>query len=147
MYPGTIELSKTIFGTGDVKTALIDLRDIGKFVARIISDDNTLDKYVFCWAEQYTQKEVIALAECIVGKPIPTKIMSAETLLAAISAYSPGSLERIYFQLFNSLFVRGDNTIENAKKEEYGSALDARELYPDLKPRSLEAFSEEFYSE
>jgi len=147
LYPGTIELSKTIFGTGNVKTALTDLRDVGKFVARIISDDRTLNKYVFCWAEQYTQKEIIALAERIVGRPIPTKDMSAETVLSVIDNYAPGSMERIYFQLFNSLFVREDNTVENAKKEEYGGALDARELYPDLKPRSLEAFADEFYSE
>ena len=44
-----------------------------------------------------------------------------------------------------SMWVRGDNTIENAKKAEYGSALDARELYPDLKPKSLEEYYREVY--
>lgn len=44
------------------------------------------------------------------------------------------------------MYVRGDNTVENSKKEEYGGALDAKELYPDIKLRSLEAYAEEFYS-
>lgn len=146
-YPGTAELSKLIFGTGDVKFAVTDNRDIGKFVARIISDDRTLNKYVFCWGEEYTQKEVFALAERILGRPIPTGQMPAEDVAATIRGLAPGSIEQSYFQYFYSLFVRGDNTVENAKKEEYGSALDARVLYPDLKPRSLEAFAIEYYSE
>lgn len=46
-----------------------------------------------------------------------------------------------------SLWIR-DNTVENAKKEEYGGALDARELYPELTKElnSLEAFAKDFYS-
>ncbi len=35
--------------------------------------------------------------------------------------------------------------MENAKKPEYGSALDARELYPDLKPKSFEEYIKEIY--
>ena len=42
-----------------------------------------------------------------------------------------------------SMFVRGDNTVEHAKSL---GALDARELYPDLKPASLEEFAKVFYS-
>jgi hypothetical protein len=35
-----------------------------------------------------------------------------------------------------SMFIRGDNSLENAK---YLGYLDARELYPDFKPRKFEA--------
>lgn len=146
-YPGLADLSKTIYGTGDVKSATTDYRDIGKYVARIISDDRTLNKYIFCWGDEYTQNEIFALAERIVGKPISAKKVTEDALSTIISGLAPGSLEENYFQYVHSLFVRGDNTIENAKKEEYGAALDARELYPDLKPRSLEAFAKEYYSE
>ena len=44
-----------------------------------------------------------------------------------------------------SIWFRGDNTMENAKREEYGSALDARELYPDVKVKKLEEYAKEFY--
>lgn len=45
-----------------------------------------------------------------------------------------------------SLCIRGDNVIENAKKPEYGSALDARELYPDIEVKKLEDYARENYS-
>jgi hypothetical protein len=38
------------------------------------------------------------------------------------------------------MFIRGDNTLANAK---YLGYLDARELYPDFKPRTLEGYVEE----
>ena len=43
------------------------------------------------------------------------------------------------------MWLRGDNTIEKAKRPEYGDALDARELYPDLKLRRLEDFAKDLY--
>ena len=58
-------------------------------------------------------------------------------------------IDRIHYDYWYSLWVRGDNTVENAKKGEYGaSALDARELYPDLgkELRSLEEYARELYS-
>lgn len=50
-----------------------------------------------------------------------------------------------WFEYQYSLWFRGDNVVENAKKPEYGNALDARELYPDLKLRTLEAWAHELY--
>jgi len=49
-------------------------------------------------------------------------------------------------EYMNSMFIRGDNTVENAKRPEYGSALDARELYPHIKVLSLEEFTKQLYS-
>ena len=40
--------------------------------------------------------------------------------------------------------VFGENTLENARKLGY---LDARELYPDIEPFSLEEAAKEFYSQ
>lgn len=145
-FPGFADLTKTAFGTGDVKCTLTDYSDIGKFVAHIIADDRTLKKYVFCWGDEYTQIEIFALAENLVGSPIPTKSMFTESLSSMISGFATGSFEESYFQYVYSLFVRGDNTVENAKKAEYGAALDARELYPNLKPKSLEDFAKEYYA-
>jgi hypothetical protein len=43
-----------------------------------------------------------------------------------------------------SIYIRGDNTIANAKK---AGALDVRELYPDMSPKLLEDFAKEFYGQ
>ena len=44
----------------------------------------------------------------------------------------PHPIEELFLEYAYSLWIRGDNTVENAKKLEYGGALDARELYPEL---------------
>jgi len=44
-----------------------------------------------------------------------------------------------------SLYIRGDNTMENAKKPEYGGALDARELYPNLKIMTIKEVAKALY--
>lgn len=43
-----------------------------------------------------------------------------------------GSLLVIFWEHANSMFVRGDNSLQSAKKSEYGGALNAKELYPDI---------------
>lgn len=48
------------------------------------------------------------------------------------------------YEYAHSLYLRGDNTLENAKAH---GALDARELYPDFKPVTLTQHAEEFYSQ
>lgn len=55
-------------------------------------------------------------------------------------------LQKSGMQYFNSMWIRGDNTVANAKTPEYGSALDARELYPDLKPKALEEYVREIFT-
>ena len=51
----------------------------------------------------------------------------------------------VLWEYCNSMFVRGDNTAANAAKAEYGSALNARELYPDFKHRTYAQFVDAFY--
>lgn len=60
----------TISGDGNIKTALTDLRDIGPYVGRVISDDRTLNKYVFCYGELLSQEEVFARLEELSGETI-----------------------------------------------------------------------------
>jgi hypothetical protein len=43
----------------------------------------------------------------------------------------------------HSLYLCGDNTLENAKAD---GALDARALYPDYKPDTLEEYAKKFYT-
>ncbi|EJD05566.1 NAD-binding protein [Fomitiporia mediterranea MF3/22] len=145
--PGLSEFLRTFFGEGNVKCAITDRRDIGKFVARILADERTLNHYVFCWTQQATQSEAFALAERVSGRKVDRINVSAEQLAQRLENAS-GHIERIILGYADSVWIRGDNTIENAKKEEYGGALDARELYPDLgkELRSLESWAREIYS-
>lgn len=48
-----------------------------------------------------------------------------------------------YYEYVYSMYVCGDNTLEKAKAD---GALDARELYPDFKPQSLEQSAKQFYT-
>ena len=50
-----------------------------------------------------------------------------------------------WYEYTYSLWVRGDNIVEKAKKPEFGNALDAKELYPDLKLRRLEDDAKQVY--
>ena len=47
----------------------------------------------------------------------------------------------LWFSLLKSLYIRGDNTVEKAVA---AGALDARQLYPDYEPTSLEQIIREF---
>ncbi|KAL5533672.1 hypothetical protein ACEPAG_132 [Sanghuangporus baumii] len=140
-------VSKSCVGSGDVKCAVTDRRDIGKFVARIIADDRTLNQYVFCWTEESTLNEIVALAERVSGRKLNFEHISADEMEQKILK-GVSDLERIVVEYSYSIWVRGDNTVENAKKAEYGGALDARELYPDIgkELRTMEDFAKEYYS-
>jgi hypothetical protein len=46
-------------------------------------------------------------------------------------------------EYLRSLYFRGDNTLANAKK--YG-ALDALELYPEVKVHTMREYAQEYYS-
>ncbi|KAL5495816.1 hypothetical protein ACEPAI_1280 [Sanghuangporus weigelae] len=142
-YPRLIRTYGSRFGTGDVKCAVTDSRDIGKFVARIIVDERTLNRYVFCWVQEVTQNELFAIAERVFGHKIDIGTFSEEERLDLL--HHGADTERNSADYVYSLWIRGDNTVENAKKEEYGGALDAKELYPDLgeELRTLEDYAKE----
>ncbi|TDL19862.1 NAD-P-binding protein [Rickenella mellea] len=133
IYPGQIADFAKIYGGGEVKIAVTDLRDIGPFVARIIDDPRTLNHYE------------IDIAEKARGVKIETTIVSPADAEKA-SARAAGGLLQLLLEYIYSWWVRGDNVIENAKKPEYGGALDARELYPDIKPRKVADFARSFYA-
>ena len=56
-----------------MKTALTDLRDIGPYVAKIIMDARTENKYVFCYGELLSQEELFAKMEELSGEKIERK--------------------------------------------------------------------------
>lgn len=52
-----------IVGDGTTPTATTDLRDVGRYVARIIVDDRTLNKMVFAYNTVVTQNQIYDLLE------------------------------------------------------------------------------------
>lgn len=61
-------------GTGDVKVAFTSRIDIGRFVARIIADPRTLNKSVFCHADEVTLNEVYDVANKISGEDLKSTV-------------------------------------------------------------------------
>ncbi|KAK4627102.1 Asnovolin J 5',6'-dehydrogenase nvfM [Fulvia fulva] len=117
-----------IAGTGNVPSALTDLRDIGRYVARIIVDDRTLNRYVFVYNEMWSQNEVWDLFEKESGEKVERHYVSEEELVARVESYSL------------SQNIRGENTPEFAKSLGY---LTSKELYPELEFKGLEVFAKE----
>jgi nucleoside-diphosphate-sugar epimerase len=60
----------TIHGDGNAPNILTDLRDIGRFVARIISDERTLNKYVYTCGDVLTENEIFTIVEELSGEKI-----------------------------------------------------------------------------
>jgi hypothetical protein len=53
---------RRLYAGGKYKVALTDVNRIGDYVARIIEDPRTLNKYVFIWEDEKTQKEALEIA-------------------------------------------------------------------------------------
>ncbi|KAF2218828.1 hypothetical protein BDZ85DRAFT_285974 [Elsinoe ampelina] len=59
-----------IAGDGNTPTVLTELRDIGRYTARIIRDPRTLNKMVFVYTKVYTQNEVRDKVEKLTGETV-----------------------------------------------------------------------------
>ena len=135
-----------IVGTGTVPSAYTDLSDVGRFLARVVLDPRTLNKMVFAYSEVKTQNEVYDLLERVSGETIPRNYLSEETITTTVASLdlppmgSPESYKLTQFQYWHSWGLRGDNTPEFAR---YLGYLDARELYPDFEPRTLELYAKD----
>lgn len=55
-------------GNGDKKFLLTDLDHVGPFVARIVVDERTINKYVIIWEDELTQQQAKSIAEKYSGE-------------------------------------------------------------------------------
>jgi hypothetical protein len=78
-YASLLIPNTTILGDPDMKTALTDLRDVGPYVARIITDDRTVNKYVFCYGELLSQEERFVKMEELSEEKIERKHVRVQT--------------------------------------------------------------------
>lgn len=134
-----------IFGTGEQPSALTDLRDIGRYVARIVLDERTINKYVFCYNEMYSQLDTYAIMERLSGETLARNFVSREEMETDIAEalplfqqvqgdkWAPEAMilgfDVVARQYALSWGVRGDNTPEVAKKLGY---VTSKELWPEM---------------
>ncbi|KAF9635124.1 hypothetical protein BFW01_g6019 [Lasiodiplodia theobromae] len=134
-------------GNGDVPTAVTATEDVGRFVARVIVDERTLNKMVFVYGEVVTPNQAYELMERLSGEKIERRYLDGPEIMAEIpdvkEALANGSADMLailkhhVLQYYYSIGVRRDNNPEYA---EYLGYLDGKKLYPDLKGVSLEEF-------
>ncbi|TRM68620.1 hypothetical protein BD626DRAFT_394932 [Schizophyllum amplum] len=144
------DVSFRFLGSGTVPTAGTDLHHIGDYVALILADARTLNQTVFVWEDHVTEADLFRIAEekCGDGEglrkltvKVPESQIEAD-VQAAIAGGEAALGMRYLLEYAQSLFVRGDNTRDNAVR---GGALDARELYPEYKSRTVAEFAETYY--
>ena len=71
-----------IVGDGNTPMGLTDLRDIGRYVARIIDDERTLNKMVYAYNTVKTQNEIYDLLEEISEEKIQRNYVSSLDVVA-----------------------------------------------------------------
>ncbi|RSL87592.1 hypothetical protein BHE90_003894 [Fusarium euwallaceae] len=133
-----METSDGIAVDGNVPVAFTDMRDIGLYTARIISDPRTLNRMVFAYNQVLTFNEMYDIAERVPAEEIQAQVREMEAKDPA-----PDSVDFItltQMQYWNSCCVRGDNTPENAQ---YLGYLLAKDLYPEFVGTSLETYARE----
>ncbi|KAF9262029.1 NAD-P-binding protein [Marasmius fiardii PR-910] len=135
-----IPSQKEFFGSGKLKSTYTSLEGVGDFVARIISDPRTINQTVQTWDVELTLDEIWATAETVSGKSFGGHPrVPAEEVESRIRD-RPADI--IINEYMRNVFIRGENTVENAVE---AGALDARALYPDYVPPVLEEFAKQFY--
>ncbi|GKT44498.1 isoflavone reductase-like protein [Colletotrichum spaethianum] len=132
-----------IAGDGTVLSGMTDLRDIGKYVARIVADPRTLNHKVFAYTELWSQNDVYNLFEKLSGEKIQRKYLSADEIESRLEE-AKGDKANIHklsvTQYQKSWGLRGDNIPEYARYLGYQIGKD---LYPDLMGNSFENFCKE----
>ena len=56
-------MPNTLYNSGDQANLLTDLRNIGKWVARIVADDRTLNRSVIVWEDVVPQARAFEIAD------------------------------------------------------------------------------------
>ncbi|KAL2843377.1 NAD(P)-binding protein [Aspergillus pseudoustus] len=126
-----------LVGRGQTPCATTAIQGIGRFVASIIVDPRTLNKYVFAYGEHVTQSQYIALARDITGEDIPYIPVSKEKVVHL--AHQPESegftvWQKVIVQYLYNNWVKCDTETSYAQ---YLGYLDAHDLYPELEVKLL----------
>ncbi|EHA51696.1 isoflavone reductase [Pyricularia oryzae 70-15] len=142
--------TEAFVGDGETPSAMIDKDDVGRYVARIITDPRTLNRSVFAYGEVTSQKTILAELKAATGREVPWHSISVAGLEARLAELrsslsadptSPKTtLDLAMTQYLYSRMVRGDNAPDRAQ---YLGYLDAKALYPDFEFKSLRHYIKE----
>ncbi|KAM0321855.1 hypothetical protein ACHAQA_009860 [Verticillium albo-atrum] len=132
-------------GKGNVRIATVDMRDIGRLVARIIVDPRTLNKFVYAYTEAKTLNEIIDLLKSVSGEDpalprvsaekIHSDLKAAQEALKANPADESAGMAVVLNQYFHSWALRGDASPESAA---YLGYIETKTLYPDFEGTTIE---------
>lgn len=76
----SIYIDHRIVGDGNQKFALIDLPDVGKYVAQIVADPRTINKHVFAYTDVLSMNEMWDTMASVSGEePIRDYVCEAES--------------------------------------------------------------------
>lgn len=171
-YDGHIFIPKNeVYAGGELKTLLGDKRDIGRWVGRIITDERTVNKYIYACSDALSQRDVIKIVERKTGEKVEVTEVSFFPMLGRLLGKTRTDEQ---MQLSDQeLVARRDAARVAAIKDpnswplriarstdEYNVSkfvrgdnspekakelgyLDARDLYPDFKPILFEEFIDE----
>ncbi|KAJ7213213.1 hypothetical protein B0H12DRAFT_1194879 [Mycena haematopus] len=147
-YASLFKSKTVIHNNGSMPNMLTDLRDIGRFVALIIKDPRTLNKFVSVYGDLLSENEVFETMEALSGEKIKRTYVSADEIvdararIAATLKADPSSdpINMYRHDYLYSKYVRGDNTPAYAT---YLGYLDAKELYRAFKPKTFAEFAHE----
>ncbi|KAK1455761.1 hypothetical protein CMEL01_04521 [Colletotrichum melonis] len=123
-----------IAGDGNTLSALTDVRDVGRFTARIIADPRTINKMVFVYGDILSQNQIFNMLDEMSGETTKREYANA------IEKSAFDNRMKIFYEYWYSMGVRGDNTLEYA---EFLGYVDGTKLYPDFQPITFEAFLKE----
>ncbi|KAJ7186664.1 isoflavone reductase family protein [Mycena filopes] len=149
-YAALVKPNVTIHNDGKSPTILIDLSDIGPFVARIIKDPRTLNKFVLAYGDVLSENEIFEIMERLSGEKVEREYVSRAGVIAARAESAAAAkadptnhvkwLKALQQDYYYSNYVREDNIPAYAA---YLGYLDARELYPDFQPQRFEKFTQD----
>ncbi|KAL3439818.1 NAD(P)-binding protein [Aspergillus insuetus] len=135
---------------GNVPSCLTHIRDVGRYIARIITDQRTLNKKVFVYNEALTQNQVYEIIECVSDeRPKRTYISEKDIRIwreEAQREVQKNSSDVVALgqlclrDVFLASNVNGYNTPEYA---EYLGYLSGKELYPDFEYLTYEDYVQE----
>ncbi|KAM5362410.1 hypothetical protein ACJA88_014040 [Fusarium oxysporum] len=135
--------NSAIGGSGDIPCARTDSRDVGVYVARIITDPRTLNQKVFAYTDLRTQHELYDTVERISGEKIERKYRTADEIDDGIARTRDDPYKMMDYYQFTyqkSYDIMGENTPEYARYLGYQVSKD---LYPDMEGISFEDFFKE----
>ncbi|CAA0843398.1 NAD(P)-binding Rossmann-fold superfamily protein [Striga hermonthica] len=131
----------TILGDGNTKGVFNYEEDIGTYTIKAVDDPRTLNKILYVRPPKniYSFNELVALWEKKIGKTLEKEYVSEEQLLKQIQE-SPIPFN-IILAINHSIFVKGDQTYFEI---EPSFGVEASELYPDVKYKTVEEYLDQF---